>query len=63
MDGYEATRQILKIAQPDFPIVAVTSFLNDEAVKTCYKAGMVHVMHKPVNIEQIKAALDKYYYP
>jgi DNA-binding NarL/FixJ family response regulator len=76
MDGYEATRQIMEY-QRNFieernlsdddkskcHVVGVTSFTNEEAVRTCYQAGMSHVLHKPVNVDQIKQALDTYYYP
>lgn len=73
MDGYEATVQIIQLfkryLQEDsysngdrLYVVAITAFVNDENIKKCYKVGMVEVLHKPVNIELLKEALDVYYF-
>ena len=43
-------------------VVAVTAFANEENIKKCYRVGMVEVLHKPVNCEALKTALDQYYY-
>ena len=73
MDGYEATSQILNLFSKVYPdgtypngdtlnVMAVTAFVNDENVKKCYEVGMKEVMHKPLEIEQMRSVLDHYYY-
>lgn len=72
MDGFEATRQILssynewKLINQDnqyrMHLVAVTAFVNEESVKTCYQVGISDVIHKPVNVNHLKDKLTKYYY-
>jgi CheY-like chemotaxis protein len=75
MDGYEATRQIIQLynkwkssqrvtdKKHNLKVVAITSFTNDEAIKNAYDCGMAQVLNKPVDANQVKAILDKYYYP
>ncbi len=73
MDGYDATSNILQEFKNNYPdgqypngdrlyVVAVTAFVNDENIQKCFRVGMVEVLHKPVNIEQLRQALDLYYY-
>ena len=45
-----------------FIIVSITAFTNDEAIKSCYEPGMVKVLNKPVNQDQIRDALKAYYF-
>ena len=74
MDGYEATMHILEKCEEhnervgvdelkvNCQIMAVTSFLNEENKKKCYRVGMVDVIHKPVDFQILKKAIDKYYF-
>lgn len=72
MDGYEASRQINQlytkwsqaqgITDHSLKIVAVTAFTNEEAIKNCFDAGMVQVLNKPVNQDQIREALHNFYF-
>lgn len=64
MNGYEATEQILrksKLVTP-VPIVGVTAkvFRRDQA--RCLEAGMVEVVHKPVDFKKLREILDRYLY-
>jgi CheY-like chemotaxis protein len=47
MDGYEATRQILKIA-PTLPVIGQTAYALAEEKDKCLKAGMVEHIAKPI---------------
>ena len=73
MDGYDATFQILTQFRRVYPentypngdqlhVIAVTAFVNEENIKKCYKVGMMEVLHKPLNIESLRRALDTFYY-
>ena len=73
VDGYEATIKILSLFRQMHPsntytngeglyVVAVTAFVNEENIRRCYRVGMVDVLHKPVNCENLKSVLDKYYF-
>lgn len=33
------------------PIIGLTAFTSSSDIKECYKAGMVDVLHKPLEIE------------
>jgi signal transduction histidine kinase/DNA-binding response OmpR family regulator len=63
MDGYEATRQIraLDITRAkEIPIIAMTANVFAEDVEKCIAAGMNDHVGKPLNMEQVMAALKKY---
>ncbi len=73
MDGYDATIRILQDFRTFYPddkypngdklyVVAVTAFVNDENIRNCYKAGMVEVLHKPVNCDALGASIETYYH-
>ena len=73
LDGYQASELILKDFKERNPsgsypnddkltIIAVTAYINDQSVKHCYDKGITEVIHKPVNVDQINQALDKYYH-
>ena len=73
VDGYEATISILSLfkqvhSSNSYPngdglyVVAVTAFVNEENIRRCYRVGMVDVLHKPVNCENLKNVLDKYFF-
>jgi CheY-like chemotaxis protein len=48
MDGYEATRRILKGA-PNLPIIGQTAHAFDEDRRKCLDAGMVGHIAKPID--------------
>jgi len=61
MDGLEATRRILKLFPgPDRPwIVAMTACALKGDRERCLEAGMDDYIAKPVNIDDIRSALDR----
>jgi len=42
--------------------VAVTAFTNEEAIKNCFDVGMVQVLNKPVNQDQVREVLQNFYF-
>jgi signal transduction histidine kinase/CheY-like chemotaxis protein/HPt (histidine-containing phosphotransfer) domain-containing protein len=56
MDGYEATRRIHEIA-PDLPVIGLTAHALDEERERCLAAGMVAHLCKPVDADDMAAAL------
>ena len=48
LDGYEATRRILKMA-PDLPVIGQTAHAFPEERERCFAAGMVGHVAKPIN--------------
>lgn len=65
MDGYEATEKILGKTRenPPVPIVGVTAKVFRRDQVRCIEAGMVEVVHKPVDFKQLRLVLDRYLYP
>lgn len=64
-DGYEAAQKIRAFERGQdgktrVPIVAVTADVSSGVESSCQLAGMNEVMHKPVPVASIKAAIDKY---
>ncbi|HWQ20333.1 MAG TPA: ATP-binding protein [Methanotrichaceae archaeon] len=61
MDGLEATRRVLKLCPgPDRPwIVAMTACALKGDRERCLEAGMDDYIAKPVNITDLKSALDR----
>ena len=60
MDGLTATRAIRALDRPDaaaIPIIALTANAFEEDVQHCLQAGMNAHLSKPVEMEQLKAAL------
>jgi DNA-binding response OmpR family regulator len=59
MDGLEATRNIRRDWAPGRRprIIALTAGVTSEEVKTCQRAGMDDFLVKPLNVEQLAAAL------
>lgn len=64
MNGYEATEKILAQTRlnPPVPIVGVTAKVFRRDQMRCIEAGMVEVVHKPVDFKQLRGVLDLYLY-
>ncbi|GEM_PF-1466919 len=60
MNGYDATREIMKI-RPDLPVIAQTAFVLPDDVKTCYAAGCAGYLAKPIRREQLLNTLTDYF--
>ncbi len=63
VDGYEATRRIRGLEQPEakaVPIVAMTANVFREDVERCLAAGMTDHIGKPINIEELIAKMKQY---
>ena len=56
MDGYEATRQILRLA-PGLPVVGLTAYAMSEERERSRAAGMLDHVAKPVERETLIAAI------
>ncbi|MEO0797062.1 MAG: ATP-binding protein [Verrucomicrobiota bacterium] len=60
MDGFETTREILKIA-PDQPlpkIIAITAHVTEEARRMSIDSGMVDFVSKPVTVDKLGSAIE-----
>ncbi|MCB1875753.1 MAG: fused response regulator/phosphatase [Chromatiales bacterium] len=59
MDGYEATRQIKKLAGEVFvPVIFVTALTDEGALVKCIEAGGDDFLSKPYNRTVLKAKID-----
>ncbi len=61
MDGYAAARQIISVygkAAP--PIIALTASVLEEDRQRCLKAGMLGFLPKPLRIDELSDALNRY---
>ena len=64
MDGYEATKLIRAFDHPKagtVPIIAMTANVFKEDVERCYAAGMNGHIGKPLDFDEVKAILNKYF--
>jgi CheY-like chemotaxis protein len=64
IDGYEATRQIRKLENPDVanvPIIAMTANAFEEDKRAAMDAGMNDHVAKPVDVEVLCATLAKFF--
>jgi len=62
MDGLAATRAIRVLDRPDaatIPIIALTANAFEEDVQQCLQAGMNAHLSKPVEMDQLEAALGR----
>ena len=62
MDGYEATRNIRKLSNPELartPIIAVSANAFDEDKEASAKAGMNAHIAKPIQLDYLFSTLDK----
>ncbi len=63
MDGLEATAAIRALERKDaasIPIIAMTADAFAEDVQRCLNAGMNAHLAKPIDVDQLKKALEKY---
>ncbi|MDD5248420.1 MAG: ATP-binding protein [Rhodocyclaceae bacterium] len=64
MDGYEATTRIRawerENGRPRLPIIALTASAYEEDRRRCLAAGMDAFLTKPVDINDLAAAIDKW---
>lgn len=60
MNGYDATKEIVKI-RPDLPVIAQTAFVLPDDVKACYAAGCAGYLAKPIRREQLLNTLTDYF--
>ncbi|MDH5543982.1 MAG: response regulator [Gammaproteobacteria bacterium] len=56
LDGFECTRQILRI-KPEQTIIGLTAYALPEEKRRCVEAGMVDRVSKPYQIEEIISAI------
>lgn len=60
MDGFEATKEIVKIYSEDRPpILALTASVTVEDVKLCYEAGVNDIILKPLDEIRFSEAVHK----
>ncbi|MDJ0776680.1 MAG: EAL domain-containing protein [Gammaproteobacteria bacterium] len=63
MNGYDLVREI-RLAQvsgePRKPILAITANALENDVRKCYEAGVDEVISKPVELDELRAALGKW---
>lgn len=62
MDGIEATRQILQVTSPENRprIIAMTASLLSSIRSRCFEVGMDDCVNKPVLMEDLKSAIEKW---
>lgn len=60
MDGFEASRQIRLLAQPQPAIIAVTANALVGERERCLNAGMDDYLSKPFQAEQLVAVVKKW---
>lgn len=59
MDGYQATRALLREA-PDLPVIGLTAHALGEERDRCLAAGMVEHVTKPVDVEVLVTAIRRH---
>ncbi len=63
MDGFEATeklRELTEQSNPDLPIIALTANAMDQDVIRCFEAGMNDHIAKPVNLDALRHAIERW---
>ncbi|MDQ7821182.1 MAG: response regulator [Candidatus Eremiobacteraeota bacterium] len=60
MSGIEATEMIRRELHSDIPIIALTASAMIEDEKRCIEAGMNDFLSKPVDIEKLRAMMEKW---
>ena len=56
LNGLETLKQIKAIA-PELPVAMVTASWQEEEAKQCFKAGAYEYITKPIDFDQLNAAL------
>jgi len=62
MDGYDATREMLAL-DPTLPVIGLTAHAMPEERDRCLAAGMVDHLPKPIEVEQLVAAVLRHARP
>ncbi|WP_462323777.1 ATP-binding protein [Desulfoplanes sp.] len=63
MDGFEATRRIRALDDPDLanvPIVAMTALTQNKDRQACFDAGMDDYQSKPFSLDTLEACIGKW---
>jgi PAS domain S-box-containing protein len=60
MDGFEATRRIRELGNPQLPIVAVTADAMDGDRDRCMREGMNDYLSKPLQLRRLTQVLAKW---
>jgi PAS domain S-box-containing protein len=62
MNGLDATRRIraMSSAKASIPVIGVTAAVNKQEIEACLKAGMNDVVSKPVDPNDLQAALTAF---
>lgn len=60
MDGLEATQKIRQLA-PQIPIIGQSAHVMGESIKTALDLGMNEYLEKPINPNQVRRIIDKYF--
>lgn len=59
MDGFDATRLILK-TKPNLPIIAQTAYYHENDKEMALTAGCKEIITKPANVQTLKSVIFKY---
>ncbi|CAK88828.1 unnamed protein product (macronuclear) [Paramecium tetraurelia] len=63
MDGWKTTGMLIQMMQnqqiPKIPIIGLTAFTSNEDMEKCKKAGMLHILHKPLDIQKFQFILTE----
>lgn len=59
LNGYEATKKILKI-RPNLPVIAQTAYSTKTEIDTAMASGCVEFLLKPINEKIINTVINKY---
>lgn len=61
MDGFETTREIIRLQQlgriPSIPVAALTAHAVPDKIRACHESGMVMHIAKPVRMESLRDSL------
>jgi len=59
LDGYEATRRIRDL-HPELPVIGLTAHALPESRRLCLEAGMVEHVVKPIDMDELAAAICRH---
>ncbi|CAD8050450.1 unnamed protein product [Paramecium sonneborni] len=61
LDGWMTTKKLRVMMQneqiPNIPIIGLTAFTSNEDVEKCKEAGMLNILHKPLDISKFQQIL------